>query len=146
VLADEALVSHFDWRDADHLLAWARHDGQEGFFLFRDRVDEAALVDAAEMPRDGHCSYSPDPQRRWILNDTAPDERDHRELYLYDTVERRRLDLGRFYSPPRLANDVRCDLHPRWSRDGRFVCIDSAHEGSRQLYVLDVSSVIACAE
>ena len=30
----------------------------------------------------------------------------------------------------------------RWSRDGRLVCIDSAHEGSRQMYVLDVTGVV----
>ena len=94
------------------------------------------------MPRDGHCSYSPDRERRWILNDTAPDAEDHRELYLYDTRSGRRIDLGRYFSPPELANDFRCDLHPRWSRDGRQICFDSAHEGSRQLYVMDVSTVM----
>jgi hypothetical protein len=37
---------------------------------------------------------------------------------------------------------IRCDLHPRWGRDGRAVCIDSAHEGARQMYVLDVSGLV----
>ncbi|MGH2355061.1 MAG: hypothetical protein ACRDJN_25920, partial [Chloroflexota bacterium] len=129
-------------RDPGHVLAWARYRGVDGFFLFADRDDQATLVGATAMPRDGHCSYSPGPQRRWILNDTYPDAAQQRGLYLYDTHTNRRHDLGRYHSPPHLANDFRVDLHPRWSRDCRQVCFDSAHEGSRQLYVLDVSSVV----
>jgi Tol biopolymer transport system component len=90
------------------------------------------------MPLDGHCSYSPDAARRRIANDTYPDAERHRTLYLYDTATGTRTDLARCYSPPELANDFRVDLHPRWSRDGRSLCFDSAHEGSRQLYVVDL--------
>jgi hypothetical protein len=50
--------------------------------------------------------------------------------------------IGRFYSPPGLAEDIRCDLHPRWNRDGTQVCVDSAHEGERQMYVIDVSDLV----
>jgi len=32
-------------------------------------------------------------------------------------------------------------LHPRWNRDGLAVCIDSVHEGERQMYVIDVSQI-----
>jgi len=34
-----------------------------------------------------------------------------------------------------------CDLHPRWSFDGNSVLFDSIHEGSRQIYMADVSAV-----
>ena len=37
---------------------------------------------------------------------------------------------------------LRCDLHPRWNRDGRQVCIDSIHEGNRHMYVLDVPRIV----
>jgi hypothetical protein len=142
IVADEDVVSHFDWSDPQHILAWARHRGVDGFFLF-ELNGEATLVNGEAMPRDGHCSYSPDAARRWILNDTAaPDDDDCRELYVYDTRAGRRLNLGRFYSPPGLQGDFRCDLHPRWSRDGRQVCFDSAHGGSRQLYVMDLSQTL----
>ena len=158
IVADEGMVSHFDWRDPTHILAWARHRGIDGFYLYHDRhrdetaVDTAAMsndataVDPVAMPRDGHCSYSPDSARRWILNDTGPDDQDHRDLYLYDTQQSRRIELGRFHSPPRLTRDTRCDLHPRWHPNGRQVCIDSAHEGTRQLYVVDVDRIVGNQE
>jgi len=52
-------------------------------------------------------------------------------------ADRKRVDLGRYYSPPELTGPIRCDLHPRFNRDGTAICFDSAHEGTRQLYTLD---------
>lgn len=54
-------------------------------------------------------------------------------------------DGRRFYTPPDLGKHNRCDLHPRWSPDNKFVSIDSTHEGSRQQYILDVSDVLELA-
>jgi len=140
VLADEGRVSHYDWRDRSHVLAWARRGGEDAFYVLHDPTGEAARVDPVAMPKDGHCSYSPEGARRWIVNDTYPDAEQKRTLYLYDTAARHRTDLGHFYAPPHLPHDCRVDLHPRWSRDGQQVCFDSAHEGTRQLYVAEVST------
>jgi Tol biopolymer transport system component len=141
LLGREGMVSHFDWRDDEHILAWSRHGGQDGYHLYRDRSDEVQVVGAEVLDCDGHCSYSPD--RRWILTDTYPDrERSERTLILYHPETGARVDVGRFYSAPEIGGEIRCDLHPRWSRDGRQVCIDSIHEGERQMYVVDVSSVV----
>jgi hypothetical protein len=130
-------VSHFDWRDPGHILAWARRVPPGArYFLLADGERDAQVLGEGVLTEDGHCSYSPD--RRWVLTDTYPDARHERTLLLYHPESGRRIDLGRFYSPPELAGACRCDLHPRWGRDGRRVCFDSAHEGTRQMYVLDV--------
>lgn len=140
-VSDQEMVSHFDWRDNRRLLAWARRRGiGDRYFLFRDRADECEVVGEGVLTTDGHCSYSPD--GRWILTDTYPDRERLRTLILFDWRDDRRVDIGRFFSPPELEGPIRCDLHPRWSRDGRQVCIDSAHEGARQMYVLDVGKIV----
>jgi len=51
------------------------------------------------------------------------------------------IDVGSFRHPGHIRGDWRCDLHPRWSRDGRLITFDSVHEGSRQIYVADVSDL-----
>ncbi|MCD6289491.1 MAG: hypothetical protein J7M34_03235 [Anaerolineae bacterium] len=142
LLAREGLVSHFDWQDDEHILAWSRYQGEDHYHLYTDQSEEVQVIGADVLDRDGHCSYSPD--RRWILTDAYPTP-DHpeRTLILYRPDTNTRIDIGRFYSPPELAGEIRCDLHPRWSRDGKQVCIDSAHEGERQMYVIDVSSIVA---
>lgn len=140
-LADDDMVSHYDWRDEERLLAWARREGVgERYFLFNVRTGEAQVIGEGTLQRDGHCSYSPD--RRWILTDEYFGADRMRPLILYRPEDDLRVDIGRFYAPPGLDGACRCDLHPRWSRDGRQVCIDSAHEGTRQIYTLDVSEII----
>lgn len=141
IIADDGMTSHFDWRDPHHILAWARVKGRgDHYYLFDARTGEATPIGPDVLTTDGHCSYSPD--RRWILTDAYPDKTQHRTLILYDPATERRIDIGRFYSLPEMTGPLRCDLHPRWSRDGRQVCIDSAHEGVRQMYVGDVSAIV----
>lgn len=142
ILADDCMTSHFDWRDATHILAWARQEGRgDHYYLFDDTSGSAEIVGGELLTADGHCSYNP--RRDWILTDTYPDKTHHRTLILYHPETSRRVDIARFYSPPEVTGPMRCDLHPRWSRDGRQVCVDSVHEdGVRGMYIGDVSDVV----
>ena len=139
-LADDDLVSHYDWRDEHQLLAWARQRGRgDGYFLFDDTSGSSELIGQGVLTSDGHCSFSPD--RRWVLTDTYPDATQHRTLLLYEWETGERIDIGRYFAAP-MNWEIRCDLHPRWSPDGRKICLDSIHEGSRQMYVLDVAAIV----
>jgi len=142
LLTDTGYFSHYDWRDGRTILGHtADVAGRKAFFEID--AETGAWSDAVApdlMPTDGHDSYSPG--GRWVLNDTYPDADHMRSLYLFDTATQTRRDLGRFFTPPDLEGSLRCDLHPRRSRDGRAVCIDSAHTGKRAIYTLDVSAVV----
>ncbi|MEZ4637226.1 MAG: hypothetical protein R2873_28460 [Caldilineaceae bacterium] len=141
ILADEGYVSHYDWRGDDAILAWARHNDERHYHLYTDGGEHVRSVGAGVLTVDGHCSYSPD--GRWILTDTYPDpETSARTLILYRPDTYQRIDIGQFYAPPELNGEIRCDLHPRWNRDGTAICIDSAHEETRQMYVIDVAEVV----
>ena len=95
------------------------------------------------MPRNGHNTYLNRDGADWILNDTYPiGSKRLQQLYLYHTPTNSRTDLAAFYEPPAYRGEVRCDLHPRGSRSGRFACIDSTHEGGRQMYLVDLQSVV----
>jgi Tol biopolymer transport system component len=93
------------------------------------------------IERDGHCTYLPG--NHWILCDSYPDNSRNQHLYLLSLATRQRHELGRFRLPPEYAGEWRCDLHPRSSPDGKFVTIDSPHEGGRQIYLLDISRIIS---
>jgi len=140
-LLDTGFISHYDWRDDDTILVWAnRPNASARFLLLSHQHQESGLRVFAEtvLKEDGHCTFSPD--QRWVLNDTYPDAHQMRTLMLVRTANGQRINLARLYSPKsRWWGEIRCDLHPRWSRDGRQVCIDSVHDGSRRMYVVDVS-------
>ena len=138
---DDGMVSHFDWRDDATILAWARtKKGGNKFYTADVLSGETKVVGADVLTQDGHCSYSPD--RKWILNDTYPDKERKQWLMLFKVATGRRYDLNQIHSPKQFTGPVRCDLHPRWNRDGTQVCIDGCHDPQRQVYVLDVSEVV----
>lgn len=134
---DGPLISHFDWKDDDTLLAWAGVAGAEAMYEV-DQAGRAAPVAkfADAIDRDGHISYSPD--RRWVACDTYPDAGGNRELFIAECASGKRASLGSYHSPTPSRHEIRCDLHPSWSDDGRRIAFDGMHEGTRQRYVVEV--------
>ena len=126
---DGDYMSHFIWRDFEHICAWAKPSGRdrEAFYLFKDKMSQVKAVGHGVMVHNGHNTYLPGTDNEWILNDTYPLADRFQELYLYHVPSRRRVELGRFHAPAEYTGEWRCDLHPRSSRDGRTVIIDSAH-------------------
>jgi len=139
-------VSHCDWRDEDHILAWAGWgDEPLAYRLFDVETGRHEIVGEGLFATDGHCHYrvTPDgPDGRWFVTDTYPDKNRMRTLMLYDHETGTRWDIGRFLAPEGFDGEIRCDLHPRWDRSGRLVTIDSLHEGFRGIYMLDVGEIV----
>ena len=119
------------------------------------------------MPTDGHPMTNPY-ARDWCVNDTYPDKEGVRDLMLYNFKTDVRINIGRFkrlfelpdmdqkeeffngvdskirewIADEELAftrSGLHCDLHPRWNSNGKYVVFDSIHEGSRQVYRVDVN-------
>ena len=145
-MLDTGFISHYDWRDDDTIIVWANTgdapSAQARFLLLSHRNEGIQFFADETVKEDGHCTFSPD--GRWVLNDTYPDRHQMRNLMLLEASTGRRVEIARLHSPKsRWWGELRCDLHPRWRRDGRAVCIDSVHEGSRQMYEIDVSRWVA---
>ena len=130
--------SHYTWFAPDRIINYSSRDiAGHQYYDYTDRTGKIDIVGRDVFPGDGHCSYSSN--GKWMLTDSYPQPDSTRRLYLYDLAGKQAYEIGSFYSDPAYPPPTRCDLHPNWSRDDRFVCIDSIHEGSRQMYLLDVS-------
>jgi Tol biopolymer transport system component len=140
---DDRMVSHYSWRDENHLVVWGRTEKQGDRFYLVDVRDGTWRVlggETFDQFGDGHPSYAPG--GRWIVTDTYPDKGRQRHLLLFDTQMETVHRLGRFFAPWTFDGMTRCDLHPRWSPDGNYLSIDSAHEGTRKSYIVDVREVL----
>jgi hypothetical protein len=129
-------ASHYDWLD-DRRLVVTREQSPgkwRHLLLSVDGSAEPHPLAPDVLTRDGHCSFSPD--RRWMITDSYPDENRRQHLYILDIHTGHAARLASFISPPEYRGDWRCDLHPRWSRDSQQICIDSTHDGIRQVYVI----------
>jgi hypothetical protein len=144
VLDPSGNTSHFIWRDPDTICAWTQPVAKKAaFYLLRDRTQEIHSVGEEKMTVNGHNTYLPIRGTEWILNDTYPDKGRIQTPYLYNVGSGQRIDIGKFLSPKEYTGEWRCDLHPRASRDGRLVAIDSTHEGQgRQQYVIDIGAIV----
>ncbi|MHB9034029.1 MAG: TolB-like translocation protein [Anaerolineae bacterium] len=139
-LSGYTYASHYYWKDDRKLLIYADCGAGRGLYELTDQTRQYYLYDRSFFNQDVHCSYSPD--QRYIIGDGYPDRERYRGIYLYNIAEQRGLLLGRFYSPPPANTDIRCDLHTRWSRDGRTISFDSIHEGYRGVYTMDLGGVL----
>lgn len=141
ILDPHGATSHFIWRDPEHVMAWSWHPSHGNkFYLYKDKTDIVEPVGPEVMTENGHNTYLPGTASQWVLNDTYPDKNRLQHPYLYHIPTNRRVPLGHFATPAKYTGEWRCDTHPRSSRDGRTVCIDSPHESGRQLYLIDLST------
>jgi hypothetical protein len=141
VLDPHGKTSHFIWRDQEHVLAWAWHPSAgEKFYLYQDRSQQVEVVGKEVMTVNGHCTYLPG--NAWILNDTYPDKERLQHPYVYRLADGRRFPLGHFRSPAEYQGEWRCDTHPRFNPAGTQVCIDSPHNGGRQMYLIELAGLV----
>jgi hypothetical protein len=128
--------SHFDWLDDDRLMVTARYEGQQyGHILFAIGESDYRRLGNGLLDYDGHGTFSPD--GRWMVTDSYP-SRPMREakIYLMDMETEAVLPIGRFRQPEEFTGGWRCDIHCRWSPEGDLIGFNSAHSGSRQVYLL----------
>jgi hypothetical protein len=139
----EYQISHPLWKDDTQIIVWGPHDGEIHYHLYTDSDQgEVRVIGPDILTENGHMTFSP-VDKRWLLSDTYPDSTtNQRILFLFDIENNVRHVLGSFYTDPDFRIENRCDLHPRWSRDGSLVCIDSVHESQRQMYIIDVSEIV----
>ena len=129
--------SHFTWRDPDTVLICCN-----GYRLYDVGGDgDGRLLWSAP---NGHQTYVPGTNNAWLVTDTyplGPNRLQH--LYLYHVPSASFVPLGRFASPPEYRGPGRCDLHPRLSRDGTKVVIDSPHgDGGREMSAIDIAHIL----
>lgn len=142
VLSDDDMVSHCYWKDNEHIIAFEnKHDGGAGYYLMKDKTQEYTHL-WPQLSNDGHPSYCP-MDNSLVVFDTYPDRSRIQEVKIARDTDVEGKDikvLARVFAPFKYDNDTRCDLHPRWSRDGKKICFDACFEGHRGLYVVNLGN------
>lgn len=139
LLSDDDMVSHCYWKNNTEILAFEhKHKEGDGYYLMKDKTSEYKHL-WPSLKEDGHPSYCPI-DNSLVVSDTYPSSKRIAEVKLLrENSEKEDVTvIAKVFAPFKYLNDTRCDLHPRWSRDGKKVCIDSVFEGHRGLYYIDI--------
>lgn len=150
VLIESGKVSHFVWRDATHVTAYAgqpKKNGEWAFCTFEDRTGTYDVIGEGVLNKggDGHNTYVPGTKNQWIINDTYPDKQRLQHPHLFHIPTGRRVSIGHFLLPPEYKGEWRCDTHPSPSRDGKWVSFDAPHEGGRQVHLASIADILGAA-
>ena len=134
-LTNYEVNSHYHWKDDRTIMIWSalpNFNGEYGIFHFddvtcrRQRMDDE-LVNAHDI----HCLYSPD--RTCFIGDDYPRNDFTRRILYYDFETKRSGKILSLFSDERGNTDIRCDLHNRFSPDGKLVSFDTNYTGRREI-------------
>lgn len=135
-LADDDMVSHCFWNGDGEIVSFMR-DKQYGdrYYMIDIETGERKILGKGIIDKfgDGHPSIYQDK----MIFDTYPNKARMKELFLFNLESNELLKLGEFCESLKYYGETRCDLHPRFSPDGKKVFFDSVHSGKRFMYLLE---------
>lgn len=107
------------------------------YLLFEDKTKNIKKIALNVLREDGHPSFNPQNQNLFV-SDTYERNDSFRELFLFDIEFDKKILLDRLYSMPELDDSpIRCDLHPKWSLDGRYVVVDTTNYKRRSMFIYE---------
>lgn len=133
------MVSHYVWNSINQIIAYCRIDGIDRHVVFNiPDVDDYKIVAQNAINSDGHQSVIDD---NMFVTDTYPDKYRMNSIVKVDILNDTVKQICTVYSPKTFQTKntykhIACDLHPRCSSDGRYVCFDSPRTGKRAVYVM----------
>jgi hypothetical protein len=139
LLSDYGMVSHCFWADSNTVIGYMRGPSdKDGYWLLdvNNREFNPLLQDKLVFYGDGHPHVYGD----WFVTDTYPDKARMQHLLLCNWKTGEVKEIGEFFHGFEFQGECRCDLHPRFSPDGRAVYFDSVFSHKRQLYRMELNS------
>lgn len=136
VLNDDDMVSHCFWKNNNEIIAFEnKRNSGPGYYLMTDQTNECRHL-WKKYTNDGHPSYSP--KGKFVVTDSYPSRKRMQDIKILKDFEDDGTIVAKVFAPFKYDNETRCDLHPRWSRDGKYICFDACFEGHRELYIIGI--------
>jgi len=142
-LTEYCINSHYHWKNDREVLivTSVKTEATEyALYLLEDITGKVTRLPEPNPTDDIHCIYSPD--RRYIAGDAYPSKENIRTIWLIDTETNKIYRAVDSYSVPTDNTDLRCDLHIRWSPDGKTATYDSTHTGDRIVCMVTLDEML----
>lgn len=140
-LPTSGMVSHYVWNHKNQIVAYCSVNGQDGHVLFDvPNVNSFKQIASNKLNSDGHQSFITDDI---FVTDTYPDKYRTAKIYRVDTVTESTELLVSVYSPRKYQSKlpfkhIACDLHPRVSPSGKYICFDTVFPNIRSIAIMKI--------
>lgn len=141
LLPTQVSGSHYVWNGKKQIIASCIIDGKSCHVLY-DMTDLAhyKIIKPDVFNQDGHQTFVNDDV---FITDTYPDKWRQSQLYIANMVDGNVKKLLSINSPKKFQcktvyNYIDCDLHPRMSPSGKYVCCDTVMTGKRGLLIMTI--------
>lgn len=140
VLADENMVSHMCWLNKKEVFGYLRIGGKNGYYSINIEDGEKHICE--EMTNTNLGDGHPSVYKNWIVFDCYPDKSRMQQLLLFNKESKEIIPLLKLYQSVKYMYDTRCDLHPRFSKDGKHIYFDTVFSGKRTHCRINVQKII----
>ncbi|ROT09970.1 hypothetical protein [Lepagella muris] len=133
--------SHYVWNNCNQLIASCIINGKSCHVLYdMNAIDNYKIIAPHVLNSDGHQSFVGNSK---FVTDTYPDKRRMAHIYEVDIDNNNCKEIVSVYSPKQFQTKdfkchIACDLHPRVSKSGKYLCFDSPSSGKRGIYVMNL--------
>ena len=136
----DKLQSHYCWLDNNTIFGYGGYQGKNEFHTIDIRNGQVEICEklTALHPKDGHPTKYGD----WVIVDSYPYLNRMQELVAYNMKTKEYKKILEVFHDMKHKGFDRCDLHPRFSSDGKYVFFDTLFKGKRNLCYIDVSTIV----
>lgn len=141
LLPTQVSGSHYVWNGKNQIIASCIIDGKSCHVLYDlNDVEHYKIIRPDVLNQDGHQTFVNDDV---FITDTYPDKWRQSQLYIANMADGSVKKLLSINSPKNFQcktvyNYIDCDLHPRVSPSGKYVCCDTVLTGKRGLLIMNL--------
>lgn len=133
--------SHYVWNHKNEIIASCVINGKSCHVLYNvNNPENYKIIAGDELNSDGHQSFITDDV---FITDTYPDRRRMAKLFKVNIKDNKAEMIANVFSPKKFQTKdvychIACDLHPRVSPSGKYVCFDSPRTDVRSIYIMNL--------
>ena len=135
-LSKSKLISHYCWKNNNEILFTLKKSAKiYSYVLYNIKLDNFKTLNL-KLNKDGHPMFNPK-NNDLFVSDTYPNLFGFQKLFVFSLKRKKIIWKKYLYSPYKYKGIVRCDLHPRWSNDGKKIFIDFVENGNRNIGIFE---------
>lgn len=136
-------ISHYCWVDDENILATTQTESNAGYkyILYNIKTKSKSYCNKVPLKTDGHPMADPQ-NNEIIVTDSRLNRKRDDHVFIFNRKNGQVTQVAKFFIPLAYTGQVRCDLHPRWDREGKFIVVDTVKNNKRTMALIDIKNTI----